>query len=67
MTKLEALKAMQEGKKVTHRFFSPNEWMTIDNGKILLEDGVRCTIEEFFHFRSDNLWENGFELYTIKD
>ncbi len=64
MTKEEALKAMQEGKKVAHRFFTSDEWMTIDNGEILLEDGVRCDIEEFFHFRSDNLWENGYELYN---
>lgn len=43
MTKQEAITAMREGKKVTHRYFSSNEWMTFDNdGKILLEDGVKC-------------------------
>ena len=35
MTKQEAIQAMREGKKVTHRWFSPNEWMTIKAGNVL--------------------------------
>ena len=31
MSKEEAIQAMKEGKKVTHRFFSSDEWMTIEN------------------------------------
>ena len=27
MSKEEAIQAMKEGKKVTHRFFSSDEWM----------------------------------------
>lgn len=29
MTKQEAIQAMREGKKVTHRYFSSDEWMGI--------------------------------------
>lgn len=64
MSKEEAIQAMKEGKKVTHRFFSSDEWMTIENGFLLLEDGVRISLEDFFNFRSDSLWENGYELYN---
>ena len=39
MTKEEAIKAMQDGKKVTHRYFSSNEWMSMHDGLIVLEDG----------------------------
>ena len=58
---------MKEGKKVTHRFFSSDEWMTIENGFLLLEDGVRISLEDFFNFRSDSLWDNGYELYNLID
>lgn len=64
MSKEEAIQAMKEGKKVTHRFFSSDEWMTIENGFLLLEDGVRISLEDFFNFRSDSLWDNGYELIT---
>lgn len=60
MSKEEAIQAMKEGKKVTHRFFSSDEWMTIENGFLLLEDGVRISLEDFFNFRSDSLWDNGY-------
>ena len=63
MTKAQALDAMQSGQKITHRFFSPDEWMTIDNGKILLEDGVRCMPNDFFKYRSDKSWNDGYSLY----
>jgi hypothetical protein len=55
MSKEEAIQAMKEGKKVTHRFFSSDEWMTIENGFLLLEEGVRISLEDFFNFRSDSL------------
>lgn len=64
MSKEEAIQAMKEGKKVTHRFFSSDEWMTIENGFLLLEDGVRISLEDFFNFRSDSLWDNGYNCIT---
>lgn len=65
MNKKEAIKAMQAGEKITHTYFSPEEWMTIDNdGKILLEDGVRCSRSEFFNKeRSGPDWEEGYSIW----
>ncbi len=63
MTKAQALDAMRSGKKVTHIFFSPNEWMTIQNDQILLVDGVRCYPDDFFKYRSDKSWQSGYSLY----
>ena len=62
MTKEEAITAMKEGKKVRHRFFGKEEWMTIENGKILLEDNVVCDTLEFWRFRTDESWKDGYEL-----
>jgi hypothetical protein len=48
MTRDEAIEAMKKGWKVTHEYFTPEEWITMRGEKILLEDGVECTQEEFW-------------------
>lgn len=63
MNKKEAINEMRNGKKVTHRWFSKNEWMTIEKGRILLEDGVRCDIDEFFSYRDNESWDNDYSIY----
>jgi len=65
MTKQEAVNAMREGKKVTHRFFSPEEWMTLlpNSNRILLEDGVQVHLFEFFEIRDSSLWDEGYSLF----
>ena len=55
--KEQAIKAMQEGKKVWHRYFSSEEWVTMKDGMIHLEDGVICYPEEFWNSRQDVYWE----------
>lgn len=62
MNKQEAIQAMKEGKKVTHRWFSRDEWMTMEHGLIHLEDGVQCTPEEFWAWRTDSSWDDGYEI-----
>lgn len=64
MTKQEAIEAMREGKKVSHRHFSPEEWMTIEAGNIItLEDGCKCFINDFFSYRIDPSWENDYQIW----
>jgi len=63
MTKQEAIKAMSEGKKVTHRHFSSNEWVTIDGNQILLEDGVKCSTYEFWKWRTDPSWDSDWDIF----
>ena len=63
MNKEEAIKAMQEGKKVTHRSFTDEEWMTMKDGKILTEEGYTHPFEEFWFWRKDPGWEKDYSLY----
>lgn len=63
MTKEEALKAMSEGKKIRHRYFSSDEWITqLSNGDYLLEDGVKCLPYEFWDYRTDPIWLTDWEI-----
>jgi len=64
MTKDEAIQAMREGKKVTHKYFTPDEWVTMEGDEILLEYGVRCDEYEFWKWRTSPIYETGWSLYV---
>ena len=68
MNKQEAILAMGEGKKITYKYFSPNECMSMKDGMMVLEDGVipgvTCTPEEFWKYRTDAKWDDGYELFS---
>lgn len=64
MNRYEAAQALKEGKKLTHKYFSPDEWvMGIDDGYYLMEDGVQCTAAEFWKYRQQEFFNDGWELY----
>ena len=63
MSREEAKQAMSAGKKITHRYFSPNEWATMENGEVVLEDGVRCDPDEFWRWRAKPMFDNDWSLY----
>ena len=67
MNKQQAINEMIEGAKVTHRYFSDDEWMTIQDGRILLEDGVRCSIQEFFSTRNTSDWDEDYTIVTERE
>lgn len=71
MTKQEAIQAMKEGKKVTHRFFSRGEWVEMTGSKSASGDDLISTeegysIPQFTFFSDRNLpqWENGWSIYN---
>lgn len=67
MNQQEAIQAMREGKKVTHTYFPPEEWVSMEGNKIVLEDGVRCAPSEFWKWRTEASFENGWELWKTRE
>lgn len=64
MTKEEAIKAMSEGKKVRHKYFSPEEWVTMkSDGEYLFEDGYSVSPELFWFDRQESYWNKDWELW----
>lgn len=66
MNKDDAIRAMYDGKRVTHRWFSSHEWMTIDakKKKFKFEDGYSVSFDAFWILRDDFSWQDGWKLYT---
>lgn len=67
MNKEEALQFMKDGYKISHENFQSHEWMTIQGGQILLEDGVKCSVDEFFAYRTSSDWEEGYFFFLERD
>lgn len=64
MNKQEAIVAMQNGEKVTHSLFSPDEWITMDKkGWIYTEDGYQVKQELFWADRQGENWEDDWCLF----
>lgn len=64
MTRSEAIRLMEEGKKLTHRFFTPDEWVTInENGQYQFEDGIVCSRLIFWVDRNSTAWDSDWELF----
>jgi hypothetical protein len=68
MTKQEAIEALDRGEKITHKYFSPDEWVKKydNNGNLILEDGVICSEWEFWYHRTQDFFNNGWEIYKTK-
>lgn len=63
MTKQEAIIEMQKGIKVIHTYFSPWEWMTLQNGEFIFEDGYTIEPDRFWEDRQDEEWNIGWDYY----
>jgi hypothetical protein len=57
----EALKSMQEGYKVTHEYFSDDEYLYITDEKMYSEEGYR--FEEGWEMRKGGYWEEGWRIF----
>ena len=72
MTREEALQAMIDGHKVTHRFFTSDEFIYMKAQDIYTEEGYNMgTVNsEFWRMRGDEpggeLWHDGWSLYKEK-
>jgi len=65
MTKSEASEAMKTGAKVTHRYFDPKEWITMnDNLSIVTEEGVTSSTTEFWGWRKSHVWETDWSIWS---
>lgn len=63
MTKVEAITAMHNGEKVTHEYFSPEEWIAIDGYSFIFEDGASCEFEDFWIGRDEKFWDTDWSIF----
>ncbi len=52
LTKAEAIQALKEGKKLTHRYFSSHEWIRQEGLMMIMEDGASIDVDTFWKDRN---------------
>jgi hypothetical protein len=63
MTKEEAIEKMKCGIKMTHRFFDPKEWITMQDNFIVTEEGSRFPAVRFWKYRTEEAWDNDWQIF----
>lgn len=62
LTKEEAIKAMREGHKVSHKLFFIIEWITMKDNKIVFDDGTSVSQFSFWYNRNSSKWNDGYYI-----
>ncbi len=60
MNKLEAIIALKEGKRISHRFFDTNEWIEMGGSGIICEDGTSISFEVFWDDRNHPFFDRNW-------
>lgn len=63
MTKNVAILEMLTGERVTHRYFNSHEWVTIERGMYVFEDGVKIKPSEFWSTRNSEDWKEDWSIF----
>lgn len=67
MNKEEMMVAIKGGAKVTHRHFTPDEWMIWVGPWFEFEDGNRCTPAQFWFDRTDESWDRDWSVVEANE
>ena len=67
MNREQAKAKMKEGEKLTHYYFSPEEWVSYKDGKVLTEEDYLHDWDEFWSHREDEYFDDNWSLYGEED
>lgn len=64
MNKSEAFEhSRTTGDKITHRFFSDKEYITVVGNKVITEEGYSMWKDDFFSYRTSDSWNEDWMIY----
>jgi hypothetical protein len=65
MSKEQAIEAMKEGKKLTHPYFTREEWVTMNPSgtQITMDDGVKILAYKFWQDRTVPGWNENWTIW----
>lgn len=66
MTQDEAKQAARKGQKITHTYFSSNEFVTVEKGILKDENDYHLNWDEFWEIRSGASWQRDWDIFKEK-
>ena len=67
MNREEAKQALKDGERLTHTYFSDDEWVQSGIGRYEFEDGCQCSYQEFWSYRNDKGFDEGWSIIKGED
>ncbi len=65
LTKSEALELIDQGEKVTHKFFTPYEFIAkSDDPEYYQDENGLLLISDFWDHRQHSEWQTGWSVFT---
>lgn len=65
MTKKEAMLAMKLGERVTHEYFLKNEYIRLEESKVIDENGFSFKECSYWQLRTDESYDNGWSVIHV--
>ena len=65
MNRKSTIRLLKSGKKVTHLYFEPDEWIKLKGDQLVDEDGINIGTLESFIEGADMSYENDWKEYKI--
>lgn len=63
MNRQQAKEALANGAKLTHRYFTSEEWVkSMGDGMYIFEDGIMCNVDGFWMDRKDGSFDSGWHV-----
>ena len=67
MTRDEMYNSLRKGNKITHTTFEPHEWVRlVGYFKLEFEDGCICSLNDFWMYRTSDVWLDGYSVFEEK-
>jgi hypothetical protein len=62
LTREEAVEALLSGKKLTHNYFTNNEWVMMMGDFMLFENNQTQSVDSFWNIRKNDWWNSGWNI-----
>ena len=62
----KVVEVLKQGKRLTHKYFTATEWIEQYGVGYIFEDGCRCTKREFWQYRTDEAFNQGWSEVLCK-
>ena len=63
MKRQEAIQAMLDGYKIAHKYFMDHEWISMEHGMIITEEGYKCHPIDFWGDRRDEIFNSDWSIW----
>ena len=64
LTREQAQVEFMKGRRISHRLFSPDEYINLVDGKMMDESGIALDPVHFWIFRSEKRFDDGWFIWT---